>query len=1289
MRKSDLFFKRKIFKVACIMACALLAALEAHSGMSQKERDALVLQPKHHDIFYGKADRLYLDGFWKFKEAVNFLVKKKGKIYLAAKDTKNPKTDVGLQEKYYEPKYDDSSWSEMLVPWPWNVKFPCEYKPRIVARAFAGVGYYRRELEIPADKMNKELVLHFSSVQTECEIWVNGSLAGKHKNLTSEFGPIWRTEQSLWLDDFSINITKFVHPGKNTLVLRVYDDGLPIMYNNEPDHGGILGPVWLDFNNKVYASEILASPEPAESKVDLSVKIENFTDKAQSLELTAEIVPFESESYTPPQKGTSTKVSLGEVKIPKGESSHNFNIKINNPVLWDIDCPFLYHLRLLANGKLVGQTRFGMRKFEVNGKRFSLNGHPINLRGVNPEAGWDSARRIMAFNKADYLRNIFKLYKEIDISFVRNHSGPSTKILYDICDELGIVLEDDFSPSKKFLAANAKNIKIEYIANVSVNSYFAPDGKFTPEFKERLKKWVKFLHNHPSVCMFTGGNELGAHHGATEEQITKYIDNFYDVVKEQDLQKRPITASSGLCIYNWNTPVKADFFDHHRYADWSDGWMDCVVDNKKYTNTWETIYGKKIDKPVINGEFGSYFLTEGAIKKYRFVNSGNAFDKEKFIKWTNDARADSKNIGYWKWLVQRFFTTSSVRSLITMDAYKKEEAKVYEKLLRVFRRDMPFYEGFVVHAIKPSGWGYSYKEPLYTEEVVQRLYKKCSNDPDFKSLKKSFAPIYAALDMYDRNIFAGDALNTKLFFVNNKFKTNIKKLNINVLLENSSGKVLNSQTLAFEDIKEHARVWRDLSIPISKKFASGNYTVHVQVEKNGKILNEYIYPLFIMGPEEFGAKIKTDKKVALYDCSEKIFRGLVSASPSGKLLKSAGLNFTKIENFDELNKFDLLIIGANSFDSSLINDSTKIRSWLENGGRILALEQCYDGPIPFLNEMRLLSSGDMFFADLVDEKHPISKNLKGLNFELWNGKRKLVNGALDASDKKIYDSYITPVPEGSVITGGERQGRYFGNQIFGMIAGEIKVGKGLVFFSQAQACRRYDTDSIARRYLHNLLEYVSGDKWTGDRAKQVKGKKVEFIDSRKCFFVNLKTSANKGFSDEVKNDKKGGWTDDGPNDLRAIKKGDVVFMGVPYHVLDDSEGKSGCMVLMGTHRPYFPEKITGISVNKKAKRLFFLQASAWSGGVKGKIGEYKIHYADGTETSIDLIRGQNIDEWWGPSDLPQAVLAYKCKNLGGAQVGVFSYPWNNPYPGKTIKTIDFISSKTDAIPICLAITGEE
>ncbi len=191
------------------------------------------------------------------------------------------------------------------------------------------------------------------------------------------------------------------------------------------------------------------------------------------------------------------------------------------------------------------------------------------------------------------------------------------------------------------------------------------------------------------------------------------------------------------------------------------------------------------------------------------------------------------------------------------------------------------------------------------------------------------------------------------------------------------------------------------------------------------------------------------------------------------------------------------------------------------------------------------------------------------------------------------------------------------------------------------------------------------------------------------YFIDIKQAANRGFTDDIENDKKGGWTDFGSAScIKNIPYGQQVFQDslIPFQVIDPAEnnGKS-VVVLQGPERmDRFPGNSGKIIVNKNLDALFFLHTSMYakSGEHPLALVNYRIHYQDGTEKLFECMKGREIDDWWDPPEfLPGAVRTYN-----ESKKWLINTPWKNPHPDKTIAWIQ-MESTGNAIPILAAVTG--
>ena len=210
-------------------------------------------------------------------------------------------------------------------------------------------------------------------------------------------------------------------------------------------------------------------------------------------------------------------------------------------------------------------------------------------------------------------------------------------------------------------------------------------------------------------------------------------------------------------------------------------------------------------------------------------------------------------------------------------------------------------------------------------------------------------------------------------------------------------------------------------------------------------------------------------------------------------------------------------------------------------------------------------------------------------------------------------------------------------------------------------------------------------------------KKATAADWVGFYPVNLKPYVNRGFLDNKAGDKKGGFTDEGDNDLRGLRGGNFIANSIPFEIINPNKnnGKS-CIVIGSKIRSYFPKKIMNIKIGdgKRGKRLtklhfLHLCTNAYLG--RGKtLFTYVVHYADGTTEKIKAIEGKNIADWYRRKDLPQAKAVLHMPNLHTDEVNLFHYEWSISHPKGAharVVSIDIIGSNNGPIPVIIAITG--
>jgi len=398
---------------------------------------------------------------------------------------------------FYQLDYDVSNWKEILVPSNWqmqgydipiylNIPYPFENNPPYIQKHFNPVGSYRTEFEIPADWKDRQVFIHFDGVESAFYLWINGEKVGysQDSRTPAEF-----------------NITKYIRDGKNILAAEVYrwSDGSYLECQDFWRLSGIFRNVYLFSTPNLHIRdfEIMSDLDDQyqDATLHVTAKVYNYSDTAiwnPNVEVTL------LDSSNKPIGGDIT-MEGSSVYIPSGdESIVKMKALIKNPLKWSAETPNRYTVLLTLKDKddnilEIESCKFGFRKVEIKNGQLLVNGVPILIKGVNrhehdPDTGHYVSLESM-------IKDI-QLMKQHNINTVRTCHYPDDPQWYELCDKYGIYLIDE---------ANIESHGMGY----------RPDKTFAnkPEWKkahlDRIQRMVERDKNHPSVIIWSMGNEAG------------------------------------------------------------------------------------------------------------------------------------------------------------------------------------------------------------------------------------------------------------------------------------------------------------------------------------------------------------------------------------------------------------------------------------------------------------------------------------------------------------------------------------------------------------------------------------------------------------------------------------------------------------------------------------------------------------------------------------------------------------------------------------------------------------
>lgn len=381
---------------------------------------------------------------------------------------------------------DDSDWNKIKVPSVWQLQgygspyyFATSYPQAIdtnkktiphISHELQEVGVYRRVFELPQNFIGMELFLHFGAVKAALEVYVNGQFVGYSKG-------------SMTPHEF--NVTGMVKEGNNqiTAIVWRYSDGTYLEDQDMWFFCGIYREVFLYAEPKITVRDFYMTANFDEHFEDATVNLALFISNYQNLE------KFHIRASIP-----DLDLDLGYQCIENSKKEEIvFNALVRQPIKWSHEQPYLYTILInwSYNGHEYYKTfRFGFRKVEIKGNILYLNGKRLILRGVNrhdfdPDHGW-------AVPPERYIQDL-QIMKRLNINSVRTSHYPNDPLLYDLCDQFGILVMDEAD-----LESHGVRRKLPL-----------SDPKWTTPCIDRIERMILRDRNHPSIIFWSLGNEAG------------------------------------------------------------------------------------------------------------------------------------------------------------------------------------------------------------------------------------------------------------------------------------------------------------------------------------------------------------------------------------------------------------------------------------------------------------------------------------------------------------------------------------------------------------------------------------------------------------------------------------------------------------------------------------------------------------------------------------------------------------------------------------------------------------
>ncbi|MBC8876022.1 MAG: hypothetical protein H8E44_41890 [Planctomycetes bacterium] len=429
--------------------------------------------------------------------------------------------------------------------------------------------WYRRTFKVDG-KIPEVAILKIHKAKYGSKVWMNGQLVGEHLPC---FTPAY----------LDVNAALRGNGQENELVIRLGTDresmpqDMPTGWDFEKYLyiPGIYDSVELILTGKPYIRNVQVVPDIETKQLRVVAEVD-CGDNSVGAVVTGKVTAAGTSEVVGEAKATLSSNGSDPVKA-------ELSIPIRGCRLWSPEDPFLYNLTL-STGADTARVRFGMRsfRFDPETKRAMLNGKPYYLRGSNVTLYrfFEDAERADLPWRPDWVRKLHRQYKSMHWNSLRYCIGFPPEFWYEIADEEGILIQDEFPI---WLLGGERNKCPEWpVAE-----------KIVPEYTA----WMRERWNHPCVVIWDGQNE------SSTPETGKAI----GAVRHLDLSNRPWENG-------WAEPQSPhDCVESHPYLfirDFFGGKPFRMSELATHSGTPNlNAAQRKLDVPIIINEYGWLWLT--------------------------------------------------------------------------------------------------------------------------------------------------------------------------------------------------------------------------------------------------------------------------------------------------------------------------------------------------------------------------------------------------------------------------------------------------------------------------------------------------------------------------------------------------------------------------------------------------------------------------------------------------------------------------------------------------------
>jgi beta-galactosidase len=428
-----------------------------------------------------------------------------------------PKGNFGASVPYVSPTFNDSDWQKLDLPHDFSIEGPFSTSGGggMGRLPTAGVAWYRKHLAIADSDAGKQIYLDIDGSMSYTTVWCNGQIVGG-----------WPYGYASW----RVDLTPYVKfDGDNVLAIRL---------NNPPNSsrwypgGGIYRNVWLVKTAPVHVGHwgtYLTTPEVSSGSATIALRVAVDNDSKENARVGVSTRIFEIDSQDQRIGNAVALISPVNLMIESGKNAAaETSGTVTNPKLWGTGLHqkpnrYVAVTTVEQDGKIVDsyETTFGIRtlKFDPN-KGFFLNGEHIRLNGVCDHHDLGALGAAVNYRA---LQRQLEILADMGCNAIRTSHNPPAPELLDLADKMGFLIMDE-----------AFDVWVRQKTPYDYHLVY-------PEWHEQdLRAMLRRDRNHPSVFMWSIGNEVGEQWGGSNgAAIAKELT---DICHEEDSTRPTISG---------------------------------------------------------------------------------------------------------------------------------------------------------------------------------------------------------------------------------------------------------------------------------------------------------------------------------------------------------------------------------------------------------------------------------------------------------------------------------------------------------------------------------------------------------------------------------------------------------------------------------------------------------------------------------------------------------------------------------------------------------------------------